>query len=635
MSMREDRPQTRRLRPARPAGFVPFPATEVEQSLPARFEAQAARHADRLALAGRRERYTYAELNAMANAIAHAVLERRGPVPEVAAMLVEPGVPPVAGALGLLKAGKALVGLDPAHPVAHNRGVLRESGAGLIVADRASAGAAREIAGADAEVLVVEPRHGAPGPAGNPGVSLWPDALAQLIFTSGSTGAHKGVVYTHRTLLHFSRRTANDLSIQAGDRHTALRSVAFAGWMMDLVFALLNGASLHCFDPRTEGLHALGDWLEREEITLYRSASSVFRTFAGVLEGRDRCPRLRVTVVTAEPVHPREVELFGQHFAAGGLLCNELGLTETGTVRSFFLDRDTALSGDRVPVGYPVDDVEAIVCDEQGRALEPGALGEIVVRSRFLASGYWRNPELTAARFRPDPGGGGERLYFSGDMGTMSADGCLVHHGRRDFLVKVRGHAVEMEQVEAALVAVPGVRNAAVVARATARGGTQLVAYVVSTGSAAPAFEAVRAALATRVPEHMIPAVFVPLDAIPLTAGGKVDRRALPDAPSGRASLAAALVAPRTPIEELLCRIWAEVLEVPVIGVHDNFLELGGNSLQAADIVSRVQARLPSSLGPYALLEAPTVEAMARLLVADLVAARGQAFGAAAPPPIT
>jgi len=621
--MSEDRPITRRLRPARPGGFVPFPAADVEQSVPARFEAQVARHADRLALAGPRERYTYAELDAMANVIAHAVLERRGPAPERVAMLVAPGVRPVASALGILKAGKALVALDPAHPVAHNRSVLRESEAGLVVTDQDSDAAARAVAGPDADVLQVQTRRAGPIDSRNPGVPLAPDALAQLIFTSGSTGAHKGVVYSHRTLLHFSRRTANDLFIHAGDRHTALRSVAFAGWMMDLVFALLNGASLHCFDPRTDGLRALGDWLEREEITLYRSASSVFRTFAGVLDGRDRCPRLRVTVVTAEPVHPREVALFARHFAEGGLLCNELGLTEAGTVRSFFLDRDTPLSGERVPVGYPVDDVDVLVCDEQGRVLEPGAVGEIVVRSRFLASGYWRNPELTAARFRPAPGGGVERLYFSGDLGTMDADGCLVHHGRRDLQVKVRGHAVEVEQVEAALVGLTGIATAAVAARPTAHGGTRLVAYVVAADGAPLAVDALRAALAACVPDHMIPTLFVPLEAMPLTAGGKVDRRALPDPPSGRPAPRSAFVAARTPIEKMLCRIWAEVLDRPAIGIQDDFLELGGDSLQAAEVVARVQAQLPSSLGPHALLETPTVEAMATLLVARLAADRG------------
>ena len=621
--MNHDRLTPPRLRPSRPGAFVPFAAADVEQSVPARFEAQVSRRADQLALAGPRERYTYADLNAAANGIAHAVLARRGPAPECVAMMVTPGVRPVAGALGILKAGKTLVALDPAHPVAHNRSVLRESAAPLVVTDQGLDAVARTVAGTDADVLRIDVRRAGSMDSRNPGVPLPPDALAQLIFTSGSTGVHKGVIYSHRTLLHFSRRTANDLFIHAGDRHTALRSVAFAGWMMDLVFSVLNGASLHCFDPRTEGLRALGDWLEREEITLYRSASSVFRTFAGVLDGRDRCPRLRVTVVTAEPVHPREVALFARHFAAGGLLCNELGLTEAGTVRSFFLDRNTPLSGERVPVGYPVDDVDVLVCDERGGMREPGAVGEIVVRSRFLASGYWRNPELTAARFRPAPGGGDDRLYFSGDLGAMAADGCLVHHGRRDLQVKVRGHAVEVEQVEAALVGMPGVATAAVAARPTAQGGTQLVAYVVAAGAAPLTADALRASLAACIPGHMIPAVFVPLEAMPLTAGGKVDRRALPDLASGRPAVDSAFVAARTPVEEILCRIWAEVLDRPAIGIHDDFVELGGDSLQAAEVLARVQAELPSSLAPHALLEAPTVETMATLLVAHLAADGG------------
>ena len=582
----------------------------------ARFEAQAARHGDRLALTDRHGRCSYAELNRQANEVAHAVLDRRGSAAECVAMLVGPGARPVTVALGILKTGKTLVALDSSHPVTHNRTILREVGAPLVLTDRAREAEARAVADDLADVLDLETRRSAPADARNPGLVVPPDALAQVLFTSGSTGGHKGVIWTHRTLLHFSRRTANDLFIHAGDRHSALRSVAFGGWTLDLAFSLLNGASLHCYDPRTDGLHALGDWLEAEEITLYRSAASVFRTFASLLDGRDRCPGLRVSVVTAEPVYPREVELFTRHFADGGLLCNELGLTEAGTVRSFFLHRGAGLSGDHVPVGYPVDDVDVLLLDEQGRAVEPGAVGEIVVRSRFLASGYWRAPELTAQRFRPDPDGLAERRYFSGDLGTMDADGCLVHHGRRDFQVKVRGHLVSLEQVEAVLVSAPGVSTAAVAARPDRHGETQLVAYVVP-GSETLAVDAVRAALARRIPEHMIPAVFVPLGAMPLTPGGKVDRQALPMPPSTRAALATAFVAPRTPLEILLCVIWAEVLDLDAVGIHDDFLELGGDSLQASRIVARIQDLLPAAPTLGALLAAPTVEAMASLLADD------------------
>jgi amino acid adenylation domain-containing protein len=605
-----------RLRPDRPAGFVPFLPAEVEQSVASRFEAQVARQGDRRALTDRLGRYSYAELNRQANEIAHAVLDRRGPAEECVAMLVEPGARPVGVALGIWKAGKTLVALDPSHPVAHNRTILREVGASLVLTDRPRAPEARAVADGVADVLDVETRRPGPADAREPGLVVSPDALAQVLFTSGSTGGHKGVMWTHRTLLHFSRRTTNDLFIHAGDRHSALRSVAFGGWTLDLAFSLLNGTSLHCYDPRTEGLHALGDWLEAEEITLYRSAASVFRTFASLLGGRDRCPRLRVSVVTAEPVHPREVELFTRHFSDAGWLCNELGLTEAGTVRSYFVDRGSGLPGDRVPVGYPVDDVDVVLLDAQGRMVEPGEVGEIVVRSRFLASGYWQAPELTAERFRPDPDGLAERMYFSRDLGTMDRDGCLVHHGRRDFQVKVRGHLVSVEQVEAELVSVPGVSTAAVTARADTHGETQLVAYVVP-GDGTLAVDAVRAALARRIPEHMIPAVFVPLSAMPLTPGGKVDRQALPAPTSARAALATAFVAPRTPLETWLCAIWAEVLDLDTVGIQDDFLELGGDSLQAGRIVARILDLLPASPTVGDLLAAPTVEAMASLLASD------------------
>jgi acyl-coenzyme A synthetase/AMP-(fatty) acid ligase len=385
---------------------------------------------------------------------------------------------------------------------------------------------------------------------------------------------------------------------------------------------LLNGASLHFFDPRVDGLGTLADWLEREDITMYRSATSVFRSFASQLASRDRFPRLRVSVVTAEPVHARDVELFRRHFADSGLLCNELGLTEAGTVRSFLLSKDTPLVDGRVPVGYPVEDVGVLLLDPDGRPVAPGAIGEIVVRSRFLADGYWRRPDLTAARFRVDPEGEPGRLFFSGDLGTMAPDGCLVHHGRRDFQAKVRGHRVEIEDVEAALVALPGVHTAAVVAREDALGGSQLTGYVVLAGEPALAVADLRSALAASVPAHMIPATFVRLDAMPLTTGGKVDRRALPPPPSTRPELAVPLVAPRTPLEALLAEIWAEVLELGTIGVLDDFLDLGGDSLRAGQIVGRVRAAVDVPITEATLLEAPTVEAMAlRIQLALLDAA--------------
>ena len=540
-----------------------------------------------------------------------SVLDRRGPASETVAMLVAPGARSVVVALGLLKAGKAVVALDPAHPLAHSRAILRESGAALLLTDRARGADARALADAAAEVLDVDARRPPPADARNPALALAPDTLAQVLFTSGSTGPPKGVAWTHRVLLHFALRTTNDLHLCREDRHTALRSVGFAGWTFDLVFALLNGASLHFFDLRVDGLGALPDWLEREDITMYRSAATVFRSFASQLTTRDRFPSLRVSVVTAEPVHARDVELFRRHFADSGLLCNELGMTEAGTVRSFLLSKDTPLANGRVPVGYPVEDVEILLLDPDGRPVEAGAIGEVVVRSRFLADGYWRRPELTATRFRPDPGGGAERLYFSGDLGMMLPDGCLVHYGRQDFQVKVRGHRVEIEDVEAALVALPGVRTAAVVASEDALGDTHLVAYIVPAGEPAHGVTALREALAASVPDHMIPATFVRLDTMPLTTGGKVDRRALPAPPTTRPALAGPPVAPRTPLEAMLTRIWTEVLELGEIGVLDDFLELGGDSLRAGQIVARVRAEVDVPISEATLFDAPTVEAMA------------------------
>jgi len=237
------------------------------------------------------------------------------------------------------------------------------------------------------------------------------------------------------------------------------------------------------------------------------------------------------------------------------------------------------------------------------------------VRAAALAQGYWRRPEETAARFLPDPAGGARRWFRTGDVGTRLPNGMLVVMGRADAQVKVRGHRVEPADVEAALLACPGVQAVAVTARADGRGQPGLVAYVVCTG-ARPTVTALRSALAARLPDYMLPRHLVFVGTIPLTLNGKVDWRALPAPPAGRPALAAPFVAPRGPLETLVAGIWQEVLGVEPIGVQDAFLDLGGDSLAAARIVTLLQPHVPLDLPVQALLaEAGTVEAMAAQLV--------------------
>jgi len=285
----------------------------------------------------------------------------------------------------------------------------------------------------------------------------------------------------------------------------------------------------------------------------------------------------------------------------------------------YFLDEDTPIAGHVLPVGYPAEDKEILLLDEDGAEVGGDAVGEIAVRSRYLSPGYWRRPDLTAAAFRPDPAGGPARIYRTGDLGRRLPDGCLLHLGRQDFQVKIRGFRVEVAEVEGALLSLPQVREAVVVAREDRPGERRLVAYLVPTARPAPTVSALRQALAATVPDYMVPAAFVVVDTLPKTPGGKVDRRALPAPGRARPALDQPLVAPRTPVEAAVGAIWQEVLGLDEIGLHDNFFDLGGHSLAVGQVLARVTETFHVDLPVRILFEAPTVNGLALAVIRGLM----------------
>jgi hypothetical protein len=253
--------------------------------------------------------------------------------------------------------------------------------------------------------------------------------------------------------------------------------------------------------------------------------------------------------------------------------------------------------------------------DDGGNRVGSGRVGEIAIRSRYLALGYWRDPGLTDAAFSPDPAGGGERIYRTGDIGRVLPDGCLLHLGRKDSQVKIRGYRIEVAEIELALLDVDGAREVVVVAQDDGAGGQRLVAYVVPSGQPAITPGTLRRALVASLPDYMLPATFVLLEALPRTPNGKVDRSALPNPDRTRSELEDPFVAPRSPVEEVLAGIWAAVLELEQVGIHDEFLALGGNSLLASQVVARLCDAFRMEAPLQALLTAPTVADQARALV--------------------
>ncbi|HEX7242481.1 MAG TPA: amino acid adenylation domain-containing protein, partial [Longimicrobiaceae bacterium] len=583
--------EERRARSVRARGigtgrpFEEFARGDIEQTIPDRFEAQVRLHPDRLAVRTRTTRLTYAELNRAAEAVARAILRTRPAAAERVALLFEHDAAMIVGILGVLRAGKTYVPIDPLYPRERSAYVLEDSGAAALLTNRANLALARELARERVPIVDLDAVDAADdAPVAFPRVR--PDEAAYILYTSGSTGRPKGVVQSHRNVLHFIRVYTNNLRIGPGDRLTLFSSYTFDASVMAVYGALLNGAALLPLGWREESASGVAEWMRREGITLYHSTPTVFRHLVEELGGEERFPEVRLVVLGGEEAQRRDVDAFRAHFAPGAVLVNGLGPTESTVTLQSFIGRDTPVRRGTVPVGYPVEDTEVVLRNGLGEQVAVYGVGEIEIQSAHVALGYWRRPEQTAAAFGQAPRAG-VRSYRTGDLGRRLPDGSLEFVGRTDFQVKVRGVRVELGEIEAAMRAHPGVRDAVVAAREEGgAGGRRLAGYVVAAeGAEVPAPAEMRAWLRERLPDYMVPAVFVALEALPLTPGGKTDRLALP-APE-RAEDAGAR-APRTPIEEVLAQIWAEVLGLGHAGVGEDFFELGGHSLLATRLVSRV-----------------------------------------------
>src|SRR5829696_1463928 len=556
--------QARRVHPTN--AFIRFDKEETEQSLPQRFEQQVGRYPNRLAVQTRNHQLSYAALNKAANRVARALLAQRGEGAESIALLLEHNAVMIAAILGVLKAGKVYVPLDPSFPYARNAYILEDSQAGLIITNNENRSLAESL-GENTHALINIDEIGATLSDENLDLSVAADNLANIIYTSGSTGQPKGVVQNHRNLLNVAMRYTNGLQISAEDRLTLLQSYSVAGSVSNMLGALLNGASLFPFNVKDEGLTRLADWLIEDEITVYHSVPTVFRQFANTLTGNEEFPELRLIRLGGEPVYAEEVQLYKKYFPSDSIFVNSYGASEAASVLRYCVDKDTEISGAMVPVGYPLGDVEILLLDDDGKAVGFDRVGEIAIKSRYISPGYWHKPDLTRAAFITDPQNEGERIYRTGDLGYMQPDGCLMVTGRNDFRVKIRGFRIEVSEIELALRGLTKVKEAAVVAHEDQRGETQLVAYVVPELDRTPTMNELRDFLKEKLPDYMVPSAFVVLDTLPLTPNGKLDRLALPAPDLARPELDTNFVAPRNALEEQLVEIWIEVLGLERVGV--------------------------------------------------------------------
>jgi amino acid adenylation domain-containing protein len=569
-----------------PVDFVAFDDAELHQSIARRFERLVRLHPDRLAVKAKDHALTYAELNRQANRIGTAIVSALGVGSEPVALLFDHNASMICAIMGTLKANKFYVALDPGIPMARNLAVIEDSGARLIVTDDLYRRTAEKLVSSRGTILSVDQIHDAH--EADLGLPIKPEASAYIMYTSGSTGEPKGLMHSQRNVLFCAMSYVNGVRICADDRFTLLARHNFAASISNLYGSLLAGASVFPYDVRENGFADLSDLIRREQITIYQSVPTLFRHFATSLRDTQPDLKLRIVKLSGETVFKSDVDLFKRKFNGSCQLLVSYGSTELNVVRQFFIDKNTEIVGDVVPVGHAVRGVEVRVLDETGMPII-NHVGEIAIRCRYLADGYWRKGEQTAATFQQTPGDPTLRTYRTGDLGCLRTDGSLLHLGRKDQQVKIRGYRVECTEVEAALLGIAGVREGSVVCVQHSDGERSLTAYVVPEPTRTINLRRLRASLSDTLPSYMVPAKFVICDALPMTSNGKIDRLRLGALERTTAEGERRYVKPANARECQLVAVWEELLGMSPISVTENFFDIGGNSLLAARMLDAVE----------------------------------------------
>jgi amino acid adenylation domain-containing protein len=444
----------------------------------------------------------------------------------------------------------------------------------------------------------------------NPAALASLENLAYVIYTSGSTGQPKGVMIDHRGIRNRLIWMQETYQLTAQDRVLQKTPFSFDVSVWEFLWTLITGAELVVAQPggHQDSIY-LRNLIAERRITTLHFVPSMLQMFLEE-EGLERCYSLRQVMCSGEALQAATQERFFEKFTAQ--LHNLYGPTEASIDVTFW----TCQRGENsrpVPIGYPIANTQMHILDAQLQPVPVGVSGELLIGGEGLARGYLNRPELTAEKFIPNPFSRlrGTRLYRTGDLARYLPNGSIEFLGRLDDQVKLRGFRIELSEIETALNTHREVRESVVVVRDDTLGEQRLVAYLVAVGSSAPSVTEMRHYLKEILPEHMVPGAFIVLDKLPLSANGKIDRKALPAPDGARPELEKAFIAPATPLEQMIAAIWTEVLDVKEVGIHDNFFELGGHSLIAMMLVSRVREKLQVDLPLRTIFTRPTVAELA------------------------
>ncbi|MEV7994867.1 amino acid adenylation domain-containing protein [Streptomyces sp. NPDC086077] len=575
------------------------------------FEAQARARGELTAVVDGERSLDYATVDRRASRLAHALVARSVRPGDVVGLHAGRSCDLVVGILGILKAGAAYLPLDPGQPRERLAGMVEDAACPVVLSDQ----------GDDTDrpegwlALAAVEAEGAESARPPSGTDRAPDRTAYVIFTSGSTGRPKGVAVEHRSVLNLFATWHDRMGTAPGEAGSAWSSIGFDASIHELLLPLTTGGVLHLVPEALRGdPEALLAWLRERRVTQAFLPPAYVKWIDEDPAVRLRGLALRKLLTGVESLTEAALHRMTLHLP-GLRICFGYGPTEaTLYSTAYYAPRPLERP---CPIGRPLPGTRLYLLDDRMRPVPPGVVGEVYLGGSSLARGYLNRPDLTEERFLPDPFVPGERIYRTGDLARRQPDGEAVYAGRADDQVKLRGFRIEPAEVEAAFMALPGVREAVVLADRDAAGQVRLVAGVGRGTAPARAAGDWRAALSRRLPDYMIPAVVVDLDALPLNRSGKVDRAAVLALAHARTSTQVNTASPRDHVEHALYRIWRSVLLHPDIGVGDDFFEVGGTSLSAIKMAHAVTEAFGRHLPVAEVMTRPTIEALAALLRED------------------
>lgn len=591
-----------------------------ERPLPRLFEDEAGQSPETVAVTCADESLTYAQLNARANQLARHLRIHGVGRESLVGICVDRSLEMAVGILGILKSGGAYLPLDPDYPEERLAFMLNDARPSLVIT---KADLANHLPQNQKRILMDTEW---PAIAEQADTNLTntprPDDLAYVIYTSGSTGEPKGVMIEHGNLANYLLALNHELGISRGDIYLHTASIAFSSSRRQLMLPLSQGATvlIATSDQRKDPL-ALFEMIKDRGVTVMDAVPSFWRSCTSTLEGLNEETRrelldnrLRLLLSASEPLLSDIPRTWMSQFGHAADHVHMFGQTETAGIVSLYhvqpvIDDELSV----VPIGRPIANSEIYILDTDRRPCPAAVAGELYIGGAGVGRGYLNRPDLTAEKFIPHPFSEqeGARLYRTGDWARYRSDGQIEFVGRRDQQVKLRGFRIELGEVETALAKHSLIRECAVITRQDDRAGTRLIAYFVSNSSSVKLSAGeLRSFLSAHLPEYAIPSAFIQMDALPLSANGKVNRLSLPEPGAARPHLSSDFVAPRNPDEARLAAIWSEVLRLEQVGVNDNFFELGGHSLLAAQVIARVRAEFRIETSLRCLFEAPTVALM-------------------------